>query len=80
MASDIIDSDIITNESFLKVYDNLKLSIINQARKTKKVSWEQILQIFTDLKVDLCDVPTDKVSQTKCQAIDFYVSKIYVST
>ena len=64
MASDVIDSDIITNESFLKVYDNLKLSIINQARKTKKVSWEQILQIFTDLKVDLCDVPTEKVSKS----------------
>ena len=61
MASDIIDSDIITNESFLKAYDNLKLSIINQKRKTKKISWEQLLQIFTDLKVDLCDVPTDKV-------------------
>ena len=65
MASDINDPDIITNESFLKAYDDLKLSIINQKRKTKKVSWEQILQIFTDLKVDLCDVPTEKVSKSR---------------
>lgn len=74
------DPDVITNDSFLKVYDNFKFSLINQARNTKKLHWDQTVQIFKQLNVDLCDVPTDKVSQTKCQAIDFYVSKIYVST
>ena len=69
MASDI---RIITNEAFLKTYDDLKLSIINQKRNTKNLTWDQIRQIFTQLKVEFCDVPNDKVSQIKCLTNIYY--------
>ena len=69
MASDI---RIITNEAFLKTYDDLKLSIINQKRNTKNLTWDQICQIFTQLKVEFCDVPNDKVSQIKCLTNIYY--------
>ena len=62
-------SDIITNEAFLKIYDDLKLSIINQKRNTKNLTWDQIVQIFTQLKVDFCDVPNDKVRTRDKQSI-----------
>ena len=55
-------SDIITNEAFLKKYDDLEFSATNQKKNTKTLSWEQIIQIFSEINVDLCDVPTDKVS------------------
>ena len=53
----------ISNESFLNAYDKLGISKINQANNTKKVSWDQMIQIFSELKVPLCAAPRDKVSK-----------------
>ena len=55
--------DIITNELFLQVYDHLKLSEINQSRKTKRVSWDQMENIFFELEIDLRIKPTEKVNK-----------------
>ena len=54
---------IITNQTFLTAYDELKISVINQAKNTRTVSWDQLCQIFAKINVNLCDVPTDTVSQ-----------------
>ena len=64
---------IITNQTFLTAYDELKISAINQAKNTRTVSWDQLCQIFEKIKVNLCDVPTDTVSQ-----VHIYRSKIFV--
>ena len=53
----------ISNESFLNAYDKLGISKINQSNNTKKVSWDQMIQIFSELKVPLCAAPRDKVSK-----------------
>ena len=53
----------ITNESFLNAYDKLNISKINQAKNTKKVSWDQLVLIFNELKIPLCDAPEAKVSE-----------------
>ena len=49
----------ISNESFLNAYDKLGISKINQANNTKKVSWDQITQIFSELQVPLCPSPAE---------------------
>ena len=55
--------DIITNELFLTVYDHLNISQINQSRNTKRVSWDQMQNIFFELEIDLRTIPTEKVSK-----------------
>ena len=55
--------DIITNELFLQVYDHLNISQINQSRNTKRVSWDQMQNIFFELEIDLRTIPTEKVSK-----------------
>ena len=51
----------ISNESFLNAYDKLGISKINQANNTKKVSWDQMILIFSELEIPLCAAPIDKV-------------------
>ena len=53
----------ISNESFLNAYDKLNISKINQAKNTKKVSWDQMILIFSELNVPLCAAPIAKVSK-----------------
>ena len=72
--------DIITNELFLKVYDHLKLSEINQSRNTKRVSWDQMEHIFFELEIDLRTKPTETVSKYKKSNTITFTTYIFTLT
>ena len=60
------NSDIITNQEFLDAYDKLGFSQINKSRKSATLTWDEITQIFNEIKVELHSQPTQKVMMHYC--------------
>ena len=54
-------SDNVTNQEFLDAYDKLGFAQQNFKNKSRRLTWENIAQIFHKLKVQLQIQPTDKV-------------------
>ena len=51
-------SDVITKQEFALAYKKLNFAESNFAKKSSKLLWEEILQIFSELKVKLNVEPT----------------------
>ena len=55
-------SVVVSCQEFIVAYDKLEIAETNRSQKRKKPAWEQIMEIFKEICVDLCPKPLDKVS------------------